>query len=583
MEGRERPFSFPGGGAILPFRVLSEDYVKEDVASLLREAAAAVAREKGIEWKQEIPVHVEVCRDEKFGDFSSNLAMEMASGARSAGISPRELGASILAALPADSPLVDRAEVAGPGFLNFFVRRERWLEALREVLLRGEKYGRGDFGRGEKVQVEFVSANPTGPLHLGHGRGAAVGDILSRVLETTGHEVQKEFYVNDAGRQVEMLARSVLARSLERLGKGGAFPEEGYRGEYVYDLADKAIEEKGEWLHDGPEEEVLAYLGESAATRVLGWIRRDLEEFGVAFDTWFSEKSLYDDDRWDRVVERLEGQDLLYRSEGALWFRSTRFGDDKDRVVVKKEGSRTYLASDILYHDDKFRRGFQRVIDIWGADHHGYVPRMEAVVQALGHPPDAFAVRLVQLVSLTRGGKAVAMGKRQGEFTTLSEVVREAGKDAARFFFLMRRCESSLEFDVDLAKARSADNPVFYVQYAHARISSIFRTRAEGGLPAPDPEETDLEPLSLPEEMSLIKKITLYPDVLVTSVRLLDPHPLTQYLVALAGSFHSYYNKVRVITDDEGQSRARLAMVQAVGIVIRNALGVMGIAAPEKM
>lgn len=554
--------------------------MKEDVASLLREAARSIARERGFEWNKDFPVQVEVCREEKFGDFSSSLAMELASRAA---MKPRELGEAILSVLPAGGALVERAEMAGPGFLNFFLRRERWLEALREVLIHEEKYGASDFGRGEKVQVEFVSANPTGPLHLGHGRGAAVGDILSRVLEATGCRIQKEFYVNDAGRQVEMLARSVLARSLELQGRGGEFPEDGYRGEYVYDLAREAIEKRGDWLGRAPEEEVLGYLGQFAASRVLEWIRRDLEEFGVSFDSWFSEKSLYEGDRWEKTAGELEERDLLFRSEGALWFRSTRFGDDKDRVVVKKDGSRTYLASDILYHSDKFQRGFRRVIDIWGADHHGYVPRMEAVVQALGHPPESLVVRLVQLVSLTRGGKAVAMGKRQGEFTTLAEVVREVGRDAARFFFLMRRCESSLEFDLDLAKRRSTDNPVFYVQYAHARISSIFRTREESGLPSPDLREVDLDPLRLPEEMSLIKKIATYPDVLATCARLLDPHPLTQYLVALAGNFHSYYNKVRVITDDEDLSHARLAMVRAVGIVIRNALDIMGIEAPEKM
>ncbi|MFC1657520.1 arginine--tRNA ligase [Candidatus Moduliflexota bacterium] len=557
--------------------------MKEDVASLLREAVARVAGEEGFEVNSDLPLQVEVCREEKFGDFSSNVAMELSSRLGKGGPRPRDLGEKLLAALPADSPLVERAEMAGPGFLNFFIRRERWLEALQEVLRLKDRYGLSDIGAGEKIQVEFVSANPTGPLHLGHGRGAAVGDILSRVLGATGYAVEREFYINDAGRQVEMLARSVLARCAELQGREGDFPEDGYRGEYVYDLAREALDEKGEWLFSAPEAEVISYLGEAAPARVLEWIRRDLEEFGVHFDTWFSEKSLYGDDRWEKVVEDLKGRDLLFHSEDALWFRSTRFGDDKDRVVVKNDGSRTYLASDILYHDDKFRRGFRRVIDIWGADHHGYVPRMEAVVQALGHPGDALDVRLVQLVSLSRGGKAVAMGKRQGEFTTLSEVVREVGKDAARFFFLMRRCESSLEFDLDLAKTRSAENPVFYVQYAHARISSIFRTRKESGLEDSGSEKTDLTPLVLPEEMSLVRKITIYPDVLVTCARLLDPHPLTQYIVALAGSFHSYYNKVRVITDDEALSRARLAMVQAVGIVIRNALGVMGIEAPEKM
>ncbi len=557
--------------------------MKEELVSLLREALGAVASEKGLTVEDDVAIQVDVCRDEKFGDFSSNLAMEFAARMGPARMSPRDLGQAILDALPPDNGLVEKAEIAGPGFLNFFVRRERWLEALRSVLLLKDRYGRSDLGQGERVQVEFVSANPTGPLHLGHGRGAAVGDILASVLRAVGYEVEKEFYINDAGRQVELLARSVLARCRELLGKSPDFPEDGYRGDYVYDLAKEAILKKGESLLSEPEEGLLSFLQVFAIDIVLGWIRRDLEAFGVSFDSWFSEKSLYTDGRWEEVVEKLETAGLLFREEGALWFRSSRFGDDKDRVVVKNDGTRTYLASDILYHQDKFRRGFRRAIDVWGADHHGYVPRMQAVVQALGHPADALAVRLVQLVSLSRGGEAVPMGKRQGEFTPLAEVVGEVGKDAARFFFLMRRCESSLEFDLDLAKSRSADNPVFYVQYAHARISSIFRTREERSLSAPDPGQTDFGPLRLPEEMSLVKKIAGFPDVLAFCARAMEPHALSQYLIGLAGGFHSYYNKVRVITHDEDLSNARLGMVQAVGIVIRNGLGIMGISAPEKM
>jgi arginyl-tRNA synthetase len=557
--------------------------LKEELIGLLREAAGKVAAEKGFHWEDDLPVQVEVTREEKFGDLSSNLAMDLSSRSGSPRIPPRELGEAIVAALPVGGDLVERAEVAGPGFLNFFIRRERWLSALREVLVLGEEYGRSDIGGGERVQVEFVSANPTGPLHLGHGRGAAVGDILCNILTATGYSVQKEFYVNDAGRQIEMLARSVLARCRELLDQESDFPEDGYRGEYVYDLAREAILKKGDALLSMPEGELIEYMGEFAPQIVLEWIQRDLAAFGVSFDRWFSEKSLYRDGRWEEIVGELKEKDLLFTDEDALWFRSSRFGDEKDRVVVKNDGSRTYLASDILYHEDKFRRGFSRVINLWGADHHGYVARMKAVVQALGYSPDALDVRLVQLVSLTRGGKAVAMGKRQGEFTPLADVVEEAGKDAARFFFLMRRCESSLEFDLDLAKERSAENPVFYVQYAHARISSIFRTRDEAGLPSPAAGDLDLDPLRLPEEMSLIKKVALYPDVLAACARGLEPHPLAQYLIGLSKAFHSYYNKVRVNTDDEKLSHARLGMVQAVRVVIRNALGIMGITAPEKM
>ncbi len=568
---------------ILPHRVFKESSMKESLRSLLRHAAGKVAAEKGFSWSESHPVQLEVCRDEKFGDFSSNLALELSSRTGPPRIPPRQLGEAILAHVPADHGLVEKAEVAGPGFLNFFVRRQRWLEALAEVIRLDRRYGNSDAGGGLKVQLEFVSANPTGPLHVGHGRGAAVGDILSRILTVTGHRVTREFYINDAGRQVELLSRSVLARCREVAGRDGDFPEDGYRGAYIYDLARQAIEEQGESILDLPEEEILGSLREFSTKAILGWIRRDLEAFGVSFDSWFSERSLYGQGRWGKFVEELKGKGLIFEEDGALWFRSSRFGDDKDRVVVKKDGSRTYLASDVLYHDDKYRRGFQRLVNVWGADHHGYIPRMKAVVQALGHSPDSLEVRLVQLVSLTRGGKAVAMGKREGEFTTLAEVVKEVGKDAARFFFLMRRCESALEFDLDLAKERSADNPVFYVQYAHARICSIFRTRDEKGLPPVVPREIDLDPLVLPEELGIIKKAALYPDVLEMSARGLEPHHLAHYLVGLAGSFHSYYNKTRVITDDERLSLARLGMVRAVGIVIRNGLELMGVSAPETM
>jgi arginyl-tRNA synthetase len=556
--------------------------VKDEVGALLAAALEVVARERGFAPDALPAVPVDFCKDERFGDFTSNVAMELSSrlGRK---VPPRELGQAILAALPAGNGLIEKAEVAGPGFLNFTVRRERWLRALRDVLEQGAAYGRSALGAGARVQVEFVSANPTGPLHLGHGRGAAVGDILCRILEATGHRVWREFYVNDAGRQVATLARSVLARCREQLGREAAFPEDGYKGDYVRDLAGAALAERGAALLELPEPEALAYLSDFSIGVVMGWIRRDLEAFGVRFDEWFSERSLYRPGLWEETERELAGRDLLFTEEGALWFRSTRFGDDKDRVVVKQDGSRTYLASDILYHRDKFRRGFDRVIDVWGADHHGYIPRMHAVVQALGRPADDLAVRLIQLVSLTRGGKAVAMGKREGEFTTLAEVVNEVGRDAARFFFVMRRCESTLEFDLELAKAKTADNPVFYVQYAHARINSIFRARSGAGGDPAQAAAADFGLLALPEELGLIRKTATYPDVLASCARLMDPHPLAAYLVSLAAAFHSYYNKVRVIGDDEALTGARLGLVRAVGVVLHNGLDLMGVTAPVEM
>ncbi|HEY5998505.1 MAG TPA: arginine--tRNA ligase [bacterium] len=557
--------------------------MKQELAAHVGAAVAKVAADRGLQWRPDPAGLIEQCRDERFGDFTTSAAMELASRAVGRKIPPRELGQAILAALPAGDGLIAKAEVAGPGFINITIRRERWLAALAGIAAQDAAYGRSDLGQGRRVQVEFVSANPTGPLHLGHGRGAAVGDILCRVLEATGHAVVREFYVNDAGRQVETLARSVLARCREQLGGEARFPEDGYKGDYVRDLARDAVARHGASLLALPDEQAPATLGEEAMATILAWIRRDLEAFGVRFDVWFSERSLYRPGAWEALVEQLRARDLLFEQEGALWFRSTAFGDDKDRVVVKNDGSRTYLASDILYHADKFRRGFERVIDIWGADHHGYIPRMQAVVQALGQPADALAVRLIQLVTLTRGGKAVAMGKREGEFTTLAEVVAEVGADAARFFFVTRRCESHLEFDLELAKAKTADNPVFYVQYAHARIASIFRTQAERGAGGLDDAGADLERLALPEELSLIKRAASFPDVLAACARGLEPHPLAQYLVGLAAAFHGYYNRVRVISEDVETSRARLALARGVGVVLRNGLGLMGVPAPDQM
>ncbi len=557
--------------------------MREELAALVGDALARVAAGRGLEWSPGGALSVEACRDERFGDFTTNAAMELAARVGGKKLPPRELALAVVQALPADGDLFAKAEVAGPGVINFTIRRERWLRELAGIAAAGPSFGRSALGAGLRVQVEFVSANPTGPLHLGHGRGAAVGDILCRILEATGHAVVREFYINDAGRQVETLARSVLARAREQLGAAAAFPEDGYKGDYVRDLARDAVARHGAALLSLPVEQAAATLAEPAMATILEWIRRDLEAFGVRFDEWFSERSLYRPGAWEQLERELRARGLFFEQEGALWFRSTAFGDDKDRVVIKNDGSRTYLASDMLYHADKFRRGFDRVVDIWGADHHGYIPRMQAVVQALGRPAEALAVRLIQLVSLTRGGKAVAMGKREGEFTTLAEVVAEVGADAARFFFVTRRCESHLEFDLELAKAKTADNPVFYVQYAHARIASIFRTQAELGAAGLSEVGADLGLLAHPLEIGLIKSAAAFPDVVAACARGMEPHPLAHYLVGLAAAFHGYYNKVRIVTEDEPASRARLALARGVGIVLRNGLGLMGVAAPEQM
>ncbi|MFQ5692845.1 MAG: arginine--tRNA ligase, partial [Nitrospinota bacterium] len=423
-----------------------------------------------------VDVTVERPSQEAHGDFSTNLAMVLASAEKKP---PRAIAEAIGRQFGDDHPLIDRLEIAGPGFLNFFLRREFLLEKLREAAAAGEDFGRVDVGEGRRVQVEFVSANPTGPLHIGHGRGAAVGDSLSRILGSFGYRVEKEYYINDAGRQIETLGRSIYLRYKEAAGQEVDFPEDFYQGAYISDLAKRIYDESGPARLEEDEGAVIRDFGDRAAKTILEGIRADLREFNVEFDTWFGEQSLHDSGEVSRALDELKEKGHVYEEDGALWLRSTAYGDEKDRVVVRKDGRPTYLASDIAYHHNKFQRGFHTVIDIWGADHHGYIPRMNAVVQMLGRPLEDFRVLLVQLVSLTRGGQPISMSTRQGQFVELAEVVREVGADATRFFLLMRRSDSQLEFDLDLAKRQSSENPVYYVQYAHARVCSVFRQAAE--------------------------------------------------------------------------------------------------------
>ncbi|UCG11317.1 MAG: arginine--tRNA ligase, partial [Deltaproteobacteria bacterium] len=429
----------------------------------------------------------------------------------------------------------------------------------------------------------FVSANPTGPLHVGHGRGAATGDALASILAATGHRVEREYYINDAGTQMETLGRSVFLRYQQLLGREAEFPETCYQGDYVKELAKEVRALHGDSYLDADEEEVFPFFAEYAASRILDGIKNDLEEFGVRYDTWFSEKSLYESGAVTRVIETLNEADHMYEKDGALWFRSTELGDEKDRVVVRANGMTTYFASDLAYHQDKYLRGFDLVIDLWGADHHGYVPRMYAGVMALGKEREALNLLLVNLVNLLRKGKQVAMSTRAGEFVTLRDVIDEVGNDAARFIYLTRRSDSPLDFDLELAKKKSADNPVYYVQYAHARISSIIGLSKERRLALEDEANLDLNRLNSAEEMALIKQLSMYPEVVENSARFLEPHRIPYYLTQLASTFHSYYKHHRIIQHDRPLAQARFYLVRAIRIVLRNGLGLLGISAPEKM
>jgi len=525
-------------------------------------------------------VQLEVPRVEAHGDFATNLALNLAKPNR---CSPRDIATSFVEELADGDGLFTGVEIAGPGFINLVISPAAWYEVLDEIHRLEHNYGRSEFGLGRYVQVEFVSANPTGPLHVGHGRGAAVGDALASILEATGHRVEREYYINDAGTQIETLGRSVFLRYQQLLGRQVEFPETCYQGDYIQALAKEMQEVHGDSHLNSSEEEFLPLFSDYAAKSILEGIRKDLEDFGVHYDRWFSEKSLYENGAVDRVIETLKASGNIYEKDGAFWFQSTALGDEKDRVVVRANGMTTYLASDLAYHQDKYLRGFDLVINLWGADHHGYMERMYAGVMALGRKREDLRLLLVQLVNLLRKGKQVTMSTRAGEFVTLKDVIDEVGRDAARFIFLTRRSDSPLEFDLELAKEKSADNPVYYVQYAHARISSIIRMAKEQQLDLDNPENLDLEHLNLPEEMALIKQLSLYPEVVENSARFLEPHRLPYYLTELASAFHSYYKHHRIIQDDLGMAQARYYLVKAIRLVVGNGLALLGVSAPEQM
>jgi len=525
-------------------------------------------------------IELEIPKNDQHGDYASNVAMSLTRTLRR---SPRAIAGEILDRLEDSGDLIHRVEIAGPGFMNFFVQPRAWTEVVREIHEQGEAYGRRDAGRNRKVQVEFVSANPTGPLHIGHGRGAAIGDVLANILEACGYRVEREYYINDAGNQMRILGRSLYCRYRELLGQQVEFPEDHYQGDYMKDLAREFLQKEGDRYLHLPEEEAIPVCGRFAGDRILKGIREDLEVFGVRFDNWFSERSLHDRDLIRETIRALRNRGYIYEEEGALWFRSTAFGDEKDRVVVRANGLGTYFAADIAYHKDKFDRGLDRVIDIWGADHHGYVARMLAAVEALGRDREDLKLVLAQLVSLLRGGQPVAMSTRAGEFVTLREVIDEVGKDAARFIFLTRRSDSHLDFDLEVAKMRSNDNPVFYVQYAHARLCSVFQVAEERGVSCDGSKLPPLERLEQPQEHKLMQWLGEYPEVLAASARSLEPHRIPYYLHELVSLFHSYYNRNRILGEDAELTRARLYLAEAVRIVLQNALGILGVSAPRKM
>ena len=586
---------------------MSVGIVQEQLTSAINHALLQV-QQQGLLHSQHFPQpSVDFPKREEWGDLSSSVAMVIAKQEER---SPLEVANVIADQLQTSSSLLEKVSVVPPGFLNFTLRSDCWFSVLAEIERMGDRYGYSDIGQGQRVLLEFVSANPTGPLHVGHGRGAALGEVLARVLGAAGYAVDKEFYINDAGRQMKLLADSVYARYLEVHGREVAFPEDGYRGDYIRELARIVTQEKKTSLLILDSEDAKRECGRLARQEILRKLKGDLARFGVEFETWYSETTLFSSGKLQAALSDLQQRDFVFTRDGATWFRSSQFQDAKDRVVCKQDGEYTYLASDIAYHFDKLRRGYDWLINIWGADHHGYVPRMQAAIQAFGYDKDRLRVVLTQMVRLLRDGKKIEMSKRAGEFVTLQDVLDEVGGDAATFFFLMRRADTHLDFDLELAKRQSAENPVYYVQYAHARLASLFRNAEERGFTVPPVSRAPLSALVQPEEIRLIKQVSGFPGLLEASARSLEPHRLTFYLQELAGLLHVFYYKHRVLPPrldsfqekefggldlsrelsepgQEGSSEdvttARLVLLKHVQTVIRNGLHLLGVSAPEKM
>jgi arginyl-tRNA synthetase len=572
-------------------------FLKEQIVAIIRNALLK-AKERGALSLPEIPqIVLEDPKEEGHGDLAATVALSLAKAEKKP---PRQIAEIIKNAIEDTDGILEKIEIAGPGYLNFFIKDSAWLSVLHEIERQGMEYGHCHIGNCKLVQVEFVSANPTGPLHIGHGRGAAVGDSLARLLSFTGYDVRCEFYINDFGSQVDNLGKSVYFKYRELIGDAEAAkflsvpesPDEEapgehasnlYMGEYITELAREFMARPE--FQALSEDEKKTYCREEGITEMLRRIKATLARFGVTFDEWYSERRLYDpqNNLVEAAIAELREKGLVFEEGGAVWLKTTNFGDDKDRVLIRGNGQYTYFASDIAYHRDKFRRGFKEVIDVWGADHHGYIPRMKAAVQALGHDPDELQVLLVQLVNLMREGQPVKMSKRAGTFVTLEEVMDEVGTDACRFTFMLRRPDSHLDFDLDLVKSQSSENPVYYVQYAHARLASVFRQAEEKGITLPPIEQVDLSRLTLPEEMAILKMLSAFPELVEKASLALEPHRLTYYLQELAGMLHSYYFKHKFISDDLELSYARMHLVKAVRQVIATALNLLGVSAPDSM
>jgi arginyl-tRNA synthetase len=547
------------------------------------ERALIEARDSGeLSFEQLPEIALEPPKSKAFGDFTTNLAMVLASEVQ---MPPREVAEKIVARLKTGDGLIEKAEVAGAGFINFTLKPDWLYDILRQIGSQGEKFGTSDVGKGTKVQVEFVSANPNGPITVAHGRGGTIGDVLASILQALNYDVTRESYINDAptSTQMQNFGKSVAARYMQVLGHDVPVPEDGYHGEYVIDIARDIVKEYGDKFLSMPESERVPLFTKLAEEEMLKVQRSDLEKFGIKFDVWFSEAALHESSKVQKAIQLLKDRGYAYEEGGALWLKSTAFGDDKDRALVRSNGQPTYIASDAAYHLDKFNRGFERIIDAWGPDHHGYIARTKAAVAALGCDPNKLDIIIYQAVRLFSGGEIVMMSKRAGDVVLLSELVDEVGRDAARFFFLMRSSDTTLDFDLELAKQQSAENPVYYVQYAHARISSILRVAKESGISVPSAADADLSLLNHDAEIDLIKKLAELPDLIAEAGASYEPHRLTRYAQDLAAVFHKFYTECRVVSEEKALTGARLVIVDSTRTVLANTLSLLGISAPERM
>lgn len=556
--------------------------IVEQVQETLKQEIAHAVVKAGLATEEQIPgVSLETPKDKEHGDYSTNMAMRLTRIAKKA---PRQIAEEIISHIDKGKASVEKIEIAGPGFINFYMDNGYLTKLIPHILETGEAYGKTNFGKGEKVQVEFVSANPTGDLHLGHARGAAVGDSLCNILEKAGFAVTREYYINDVGNQIKNLAYSVEARYFQALGQDKPIPEDGYHGEDIIEIGKRLAEEFGDKYIHADEEERYTFFREYGLKYELEKLAKDLEDFRCPFDVWFSETSLYKENKVQQALDFLREKGHIYEADDATWFRSSEFGDDKDRVLIKSDGSYTYITSDIAYHKDKLDRGFDKLINIWGADHHGYIPRMKAAIEALGYNREKLEVEMIQLVHLFKNGEKVRMSKRTGKAVTMRDLVEEVGIDAVRYFFAARSADTHLDFDLDLAVSQSNENPVYYSQYAHARICSILRQGEEQGFTIKKDTEADFSYIKAEKEIDLLKKLGEFPLAVNEAAEKRIPHRMTNYIFDLASAFHSFYNAEKVlIPEAEEKTKARLALIQAVQITLKNALSLISVAAPEKM